>query len=976
MPVSELNVLFSCHSLDDFPTYHTGDEAEGILAAYTALWHPALIAAAGKLPAWIQASNPPEQLAGRLIAVPQVVQDDMPGFFFSQAEQDGSRLVTGIHDREHIVNAALDALRADSEHEQPEHCETIDLALAADFLALGFCYLQTELLTRRMRYMSSLDEAAFERSTVAAARAAVGGNAEETRVQLSAAFNALFESRGYFYPVDAYFLDLTLIAPTTIGAALRQELAADAPMNVLLSVATLEKMAWEEPATLSMLKAGLEAGTVGLIGGVSDETELPLLPREEILRELQSAGEIYRRLLGRKPKVFGRWQSGLTPVLPQILHQCGFSGAMHFTLDGAGRFPQADRIKSAWVGLDGTSINAITKPPLDAGRPETFLALSDAMGDTMDHDFVATALFAHWPGRASPFYGDLRRAAHYAAVLGKFTTVEKYFADTESATKSAEFTPDDYRCSYLQRSIADNAVDTIAAIASVWKQDAQRQSAETIGTMASVLQYTPCLPNKDEAQGDGPLRNAVEAFAAALRGPTTIGQTSTPGYLVVNSLNCTRRVGIELPKLSLPPNVGGPVLAADDSTGTKRAVIEVPPLGFAWIAGGSPRQEVAKSRRGKPSTIAVDEKTLQNEFCAVKIHPQTGGIQSIHNFRRRGNLLSQQLAIRLPSPQPSWLPSEPNYTIMAVDSIEVEQNDSTLGRIASRGRLVDPSGKVLAQFRQVVGLWHSAKSIELEVELISLFAELTSDAWNSYFASRFAWSSSTARLRRSLHGCSAATNLCRIEAPQFVEIVDGDRRTAILCGGLPFHLRSSDRMLDTILKVRGERAMKFRLAIGIDVPHAWRAAQEMLVPPMAVFQSGRDTPAATSGWLFHMDAPNVMATHWSPFIETTPHPANADAAGNSTKADQIPPAIARSTTTAVSPSVKRPFEAGRVAGFRVRLLECEARRGPVRVRCFRQPTSAERFDLDGTPRGKLAIDGDAVICEIGPYEWIQMEARW
>lgn len=946
MPISQLNVLLSCHSLDDFPTHHIGEVAEGILAAFTALWHPALIAEVGKLPIWIRADDPPDQLAGRLITVPQVVQDDMPGFFFSQAEQDGAKLVTGLSDREQIVAAALAALEASCERERPENATTVDPSLTADFLALGFCYLQTEVLTRRMRYMSNLDEAAFERSTLAAAKAAVEGNVEEARTQLTAAFNSLLESRGYFYPVDAYFLDLTLIAPTTMGAELRSELAAGVPMNVLLSGGALERMAAEEVETLNALKAGLEAGTVGLIGGEFEEADLPLMSHEAILAHLQTAGTVYDRLLGRRPTVFGRWRAGLTPVLPQILHECGFAGAMHFTLDGVGQFPKSERIKTAWSGLDGTTINAITKPPLDAARPETFLALSDALGDTMDHDFVATAVFAHWPGRASPFYGDLRRAAKYAAVLGKFATVEEYFKDTEAAGTQSKFPPDDYRSSYLQHVVAAGATDPILTTAKDWQQNAKQQSAAAIATMAGVLQGTPHAPREDEEREDA----ATESFVTAWRGQVTTGGVADAGYLVVNALNFTRRVGVELPELQSLPEIAGAVLVADDSSGTARAVVEVPPLGFAWVGGSALNQEAAKSRRSKPPTIVAEEHTLRNEFCEVKIHPQMGGIQSIRDFRTRGNRLSQQLAIRLPSPKTGWgRPSEPIYSIMAVDSIEVEQNDATLGRIASRGRLVDPSGKALAQFRQVVGLWHGSRTIELEVELISLFAELTSDPWNSYIAARFAWSSSTAEMRRSVHGCSVATNLRRFEAPQFVEIVDGESRTAILCGGLAFHRRSSDRMLDTILKVRGETATRFRLGIGIDSPHTWRTAQEMLVPSCSRVsprleagrgqrdssESGSLGETAPLGWLFHVDAPNVAATCWSPLVE-----------------------------------------AGRVVGFRVRLLETEARRGQVRVRSFRPLKSAQRLDLNGAPRGELTIDGDAARCDIGPYEWIQIEARW
>src|SRR5690606_30545862 len=98
---------------------------------------------------------------GRLLTVPEVVQNDMPGFFFAQAEADGAQVVAGMHRREDFVAAALAALRSANSGGQSDDAASgsePSPSLVADFLALGFCYLQTEVLTRRMRYMSNLDE--------------------------------------------------------------------------------------------------------------------------------------------------------------------------------------------------------------------------------------------------------------------------------------------------------------------------------------------------------------------------------------------------------------------------------------------------------------------------------------------------------------------------------------------------------------------------------------------------------------------------------------------------------------------------------------------------------------------------------------------------------------------------------------------------------------------------------------------------
>ena len=62
MRYRELVILLPCHSLEDFPLHHTGDDADGLLACWSALWHPALLASAGALPRWFRADSPPADL--------------------------------------------------------------------------------------------------------------------------------------------------------------------------------------------------------------------------------------------------------------------------------------------------------------------------------------------------------------------------------------------------------------------------------------------------------------------------------------------------------------------------------------------------------------------------------------------------------------------------------------------------------------------------------------------------------------------------------------------------------------------------------------------------------------------------------------------------------------------------------------------------------------------------------------------------
>src|SRR5262245_4831604 len=153
MKYQELLILLPCHSLEDFPTYHEGDDAQSLLASWSALWHPQLIASAGQAPAWKRIEDPPSDLRERLIVVPSICVQRLPTGFAQRVKDEGGVLIRKTSSREEILKAALEPLDAPA---------ALNPELAADFLALGYCYLLIELLTRQMRYSSNLDETYFK----------------------------------------------------------------------------------------------------------------------------------------------------------------------------------------------------------------------------------------------------------------------------------------------------------------------------------------------------------------------------------------------------------------------------------------------------------------------------------------------------------------------------------------------------------------------------------------------------------------------------------------------------------------------------------------------------------------------------------------------------------------------------------------------------------------------------------------------
>jgi len=181
-----------------------------------------------------------------------------------------------------------------------------------------------------------------------------------------------------------------------------------------------------------------------------------------------------------------------------------------------------------------------------------------------------------------------------------------------------------------------------------------------------------------------------------------------------------------------------------------------------------------------------------------------------------------------------------------------------------------------------------------------------------------------------------------------LQAVEG--KTALLTGGLPYHLRVGARMLDTLLAIRGETVKSFRIGIGIDVPHPWMAALDLLTPPSAIAETASPPTPVSYGWLFSLEAKNAVVTHWSPIAAGDAEATNA------------------SSNDAATPQ--------KIAGFRCRVMDVEGVGGRVPLRCFRKPGTAERTDLTGKSISNLVVDEDRIIIDLGAYEWQQIDVRW
>ena len=140
-------------------------------------------------------------------------------------------------------------------------------------------------------------------------------------------------------------------------------------------------------------------------------------------------------------------------------------------------------------------------------------------------------------------------------------------------------------------------------------------------------------------------------------------------------------------------------------------------------------------------------------------------------------------------------------------------------------------------------------------------------------------------------------------------------------------------MLDVILVAEGETAQVFNLAIGIDREYPMQTALG-LATPVPVVPTDKGPPAgASAGWLFHLDAPNLLLTRMWPAASGA-HAVHA------------------------------------------RLLECGLQGGQAEFRCVRKPKRAALVDSQGATVLEPNIRDDACLLDISTGELVNLRVEF
>lgn len=901
--------LLSPYRLPTHTTVSLSDvEVLAFLAGYSALWHPAALAGAAGPPRIVSPFEHEQPAAGCVYAIPEAPPLYLPEDWEQRLAEVGAVGFRAVADREATLGNLCLALQR-----LPGNGATVGLAReqVAPFLGIGFGYLQLEALLEAMGHENVLGAGTFWESVRQAATLVRQGTGDEAwRQPLSAAARQLLAAREVAYPVTIHLLDLAVLASDGPSTFLPKSLEYGLACNVVASAEPLERLARDDPGRLDLLRTRLGSGEAEVCGGCYRDRADELLSVESALWNLCTGLEAIQRLTGAAVRVFAKADGNSSPRLPEYLEAVGLRRVLAVILDGTDASPTpATAVR--WATALGGQVEAFTRPPHSADSPHTCFHLAYHLHQTIMHDHAATLALVHTDGRALSWYDDWLELSRLAPVLGRWTTLSRYFDDV--APEEAAVPPlDDSHADFLSARVEAGA-DAVSALA---RHARLRREIDTAWTLASFYRsVVGCADSLDmgprlaELERGVELGQDVETELAAVRkelagslGERLLARApgQDPGYLVLNPCGFARRMALEL-EGSGGLAAAGSVKAWQQDGSRVRALVEVPALGFAWIprdgsraAAPAPRMRLAEGLR------------VRNEFFEAEVDPVTGGLRGIWDHRTTTSRLGQQLV---------YAPG----SVMRAREVRVTADGPALGELVSEGVLLNEGGTTLAGFRQRFRAWLGRPVLEIQVE-IRPEVRPEGHPWHAYYGARFAWRDVRLSLLRGVGGPSLRTDQTRPLTPDYLELRQGGQSTVILPGGLPFHQRHGRRMVDVLLVPPGETATVFALGLALDRDYPMQTALGMMAPAPILPVTKGPPPTGPVGWLFHLDLPSVALTSLRPI-------GNEDAV------------VAQ-------------------------LVECARYGGRPRLRCARFLRAARLVDALGRPVGPAEVDGDVATFEL------------
>jgi hypothetical protein len=919
-------ILLSPYRFPGQNSLMVGNEDIGaFLNGYLSLWHPAISLGAAGPPRVASPYDHEQPSAGHVYAVPDHPPLFLPDDWDQRVKDAGALAFRCTLDRATTLTNLYEAMRNRIE---PALVHLLDLPpeKLGPFFGIGLGYIVVESLFEAMSHDNLLATSELW-SAVQEAIASLSNtdDPEAWRRQLQIAADRLQSAREVLYPVTIHVVDLCLVDPARLDAPLPDSFDDGQSLNLIASGQTLEQMAKMQPERFALLKERIKTDAAEIVGGSYLERADNLLPVDSQVWNLLRGLTVTRDLLDQDVRIYARKRFAFHPQTPLLLNTVGMNRALLLAFDES-VLPNHRTTVVSWPSPDGKQVEAFTRTPYDVANPQTFFHLAHYLHKTIMQDHAATLVLLHKGEPAGPWYRDWLDLTRLSPVLGKWTTLTAYHNEVMAGEYASAASPDQFHGDHLSERTevlhSDAPVsafarhvrlrrrlDTAWTLAAIHRALAGKNDTLQVDARLSVVEneieesFPPSNTGSTEIEGKlPPLETEIaEALAARLLSRAAEGN---PGFLVLNPCGFIRRVALELDGVNGPLPVGGPIKAAQFDGTNAKLVAEVPALGFAWIPRNGPKGTPQPAARMK----LADESAVRNEFFEAQIDPQTGGLRAIQDQRTRIPRMGQLLVYN------------PGSTMKAT-KLTVTSAGTALGEIVTEGVLLDDQQCELATFRQRFRAWQGRPILDLRIEITPSHAP-EGYPWHAYYGSRFAWMDERAVMVRGVNGTGSVTTHTRPESPDYVELRDGRQATTIFPCGLPFHQRHGMRMLDVILIPQGETTRTFDLAIGLDRDYPAQTALG-LATPVPLVQTSKGPPhVGATGWLFHLDMPNVAMLGMRPATD------GADAV------------IAR-------------------------LLEISGRSAHLEFRCARDPQRAVVLNARGEIQMESSVSGDAALFEIG-----------
>ncbi|OWK45034.1 hypothetical protein [Fimbriiglobus ruber] len=941
--MTEAHLLSPYRPPTSYPVSLSADETAAWLNGYFALWHPAVLARIGRVPAAASSYDHDSPGEGNVYVVPEGPHLYQPDDWATRVTDARAVAFRATADSAATRDNLLRALR-----DAGETSPLLDAPADAirTFAGLGYGYLIVDGLFDAADHEKLLDADGFWADITAAVGALSAPDAASTvTAHLRTAAEKLRSAREALNSNTIHLLDWAIPDPANLGAAWPAALGRGLPLTVLASGELLERLAAEFPARFAELKAKFLPdlpGAIDLACGAYAEREDALLPPESQWWNLAKARATVRTLFGVETEVFARKRSANHPQIPAWVQHFGYKKAVLVSFDGA-LAPARTGAVVTWPGPDGKTIDAFAREPQSASDPLTFFNVVYTLHQAMTQDSIPTLALAHKGAAPAVGYEELVALAELASAVGEFSGLGRYLAEHHYGEYLGTSTADDFFADYLDERVTTlHRPDPVSGFPAHLRLRRRLDSAFALAALHRSL--TPPTADEDVSlQKLTALEDAIEHAGASAALPesgtdfegslvalesewakkladriqarATAGQ---PGLMVLNPCGFTRRVALELDNFGGPIPVTDPVKAAQFDGATAKLVVEVPALGFAWV----PRTAPAGTQPPKPRMKTADGTSVRNEFFEAELDPATGGLRAFRDARTRLNRLGMQLVFN------------PGSKTKA-RSIKVTQSGTALGEIVAEGEILDEHDAVLATFRHRVRAWVGRPALEVLIEIDPGHAP-SGYAWHAYYGARFGWRDERAALFRGVNGANVHTSYTRPVSADYLETRLGSERTFVFTGGLPFIQRHGTRMADVILIPEGERGRRFEFLIAADRDYPMQTAAGWVAPAPVVVTDRSPPPVGPSSWLAHVDLPSLLMTSLRP----------------------CPPGEGMGRAVAA------------------RFIECAGFGGAADLQFARTPDKAAAVDGEGHQTQEIILAGHAIPLEFSAGEAFRVRAEW